>query len=103
MPLGHQLIAQILPEDTRQTASKHVRGVYTSNRNYKIACRFYYYFTIKGLKYERSIGHLHEEFDLSPLRLEQLIMQERETLAGLRDDKADSKYLQKKIPYFNWY
>ena len=103
MALGQQLVNEIFKEEIQKTAVKHVKGVFTDNRNYKIACRFYYHFSIKGLRYERALTQLHTEFDLSELRIAQLIMNDREYLKKLNDEKPDGKALQKRFPYFNWF
>lgn len=101
--LGQQLITNLLADPINKSNPKCKKGVYTEPRNYKIACRFYYHFYIKGLRYEVSLERLNHEFDISELRLAQLIMQSRDYLADLKDKKADQKLLQKKYPYFNWY
>jgi hypothetical protein len=103
MALGKQLVDGIYKEEIHKTAVKHVKGVYTDNRNYKIACRFHYHFFIKGLKYERTLTELHKEFDLGELTIAQLIMKGRDHLEALKNEKADCKMLQKRFPYFNWY
>jgi hypothetical protein len=61
MALGYQLVTQIFKEELSKTEIKHVKGVFTDNRNYKIACRFYYHFSIKGLRYERALAQVHTE------------------------------------------
>lgn len=103
MSLGKQLISNLLTEPLSKSDTKHVKGIYTGNRNYKIACRFYYHFTIKGLQYERALAALHDEFDLSELRIAQLIMEGRDSLKELKDNKADSKYLKIKFPFYDWH
>ncbi|WP_295675740.1 hypothetical protein [uncultured Mucilaginibacter sp.] len=103
MALGQQLISAILSEDVNKKAVKHLKGGYTVDRNYKIACRFYYHFTLVGLKYERCLEILNVEFNLSELRIAQLIMLERDSLSQLKKANTDRKVLQKKFPYFNWY
>lgn len=103
MARGHSLANEIYKEEIQKTAAKHVKGVFTDNRNYKIACRFHYHFYIKGLRYERTLTVLHQEFDLSELRIAQLIMSGREYLEQLKAEKADGKTLQKRFPYFNWF
>jgi hypothetical protein len=102
MALGQELTNNIYKEEVQKTAVKHVKGIFTDNRNYKIACRFHYHFYIKGLRYERTLTVLHQEFDLSETRIAQLIMAGRQHLEQLKADKADGKALQKIIPYFNW-
>lgn len=102
MSLGQQLANEIFKEELQKTSVKHIKGAFTDNRNYKIACRFYYHFSIKGMRYERALMQLHTEFDLSELRIAQLIMRDREHLKKLNDEKPDVKSLQKIIPYFNW-
>jgi hypothetical protein len=103
MALGHQIVTTILSEDLKKGTVKHQKGVFTSERNFKIACRLYYHFSIKGLRYDVALTRLNEEFDLSELRLAQIIMNERDNLEKLKKSNADSKFLQKKFPYFNWY
>jgi len=103
MALGAQLVNEIFKEEVNKTAAKHVKGVFTDNRNYKIACRFYFHFSIKGLRYERALTQLHNEFDLSELRIAQLLMCDRDYLKQLNDEKPDAKALQKRFPYFNWF
>jgi len=102
MSLGNQLINKILPESLTNSGIKHAKGVFTGERNYKIACRFYYHFSIIGLKYERALAELNKEFDLSEIRIAQIIMISRDHLEQLKQDKADKKYLAKKLPHFNW-
>jgi len=103
MSLGKQVISSLLVDPINKTDAKHVKGIYTGNRNYKIACRFYYHFTIKGLQYERALTALNNEFDLSELRIAQLIMEGRDTLKELKDIKADGKYLKVKFPFYDWH
>jgi hypothetical protein len=103
MALGQQLANDIYREELHKTATKHVKGVFADNRNYKIACRFHYHFYIKGLRYERTLTVLHQEFDLSETRIAQLIMAGREHLEQLKAEKADTKMLQKRFPYFSWF
>ncbi|MDB5029728.1 hypothetical protein [Mucilaginibacter sp.] len=102
MALGAQFANSIFKEDINKSTEKHVKGCYTDNRNYKIACRFYYYFNIKGLRYERTLTVLHDEFDLSELRIAQLIMGAGDHLEKLKQDNADKKYLANKLPHYNW-
>jgi len=102
MALGKQLVNSILCTDLNKSENKHVKGVFTNERNYKIACRFYYHFSIKGLQYERALIELNKEFDLSELRIAQIIMLERDSLEQLKKDKADKRYFTAKLPHFNW-
>lgn len=102
MALGKQLVNSILSTEINKSANKHVKGVFTNDRNYKIACRFYYHFSIKGLQYERALSELNKEFDLSELRIAQIVMLERDNLKKLKTDKADKKYFTAKFPHYNW-
>ena len=102
MALGKQLFSEIYEEKLNKTNVPHVKGVYTGNRNLKIACRFHYWYNIKGLKYECVLTVLNQEFDLSETRIAQLIMNARDHIKGLKNDNADRKYLAAKYPYFNW-
>jgi hypothetical protein len=102
MPLGHQTVAKILDTEPEASNLKHVKGVYTGVRNKKILCRLYYHYQLRGLQYTRAVQVLNVEFDLSETRLEQLILENREVLEQLKQDKADSRYLQRIYPYFNW-
>lgn len=100
--LGKQLISNLLTDPLNKTAVKHVKGVFTDSRNYKIACRFYYHFYIKKIQYETVLTTLNDEFDLSELRIAQLIMEGRDNLKQLKDGNVDVKTLQKKYPFYNW-
>lgn len=102
MALGSQFTQKIFEENIHKTNNKHTKGVFTGERNYKIACRFYYHFSIRGLRYERALFELNKEFDLSELRIAQLIMQSGDHLEKLKKDKADKKYLANKLPHYNW-
>jgi hypothetical protein len=102
MSLGRNFANKILAKDINKGASKSVKGIFTQKRNKEIACRFYYYFSIKGLQYEWILEQLNKEFYLSELRLAQIIMDCGEDLEKLKSDKADRKYLAAKIPHFNW-
>lgn len=102
MALGTQFANNILGEELNKTAIRHVKGVFTSKRNYKIACRFYYYFTLKGLRYERCVTALHEEFDLCETRIAQLIMENGDHLKKFAMEKPDRKYFAKEMPHYNW-
>lgn len=102
MALGKQLVNSILSTEINKSANKHVKGVFTNDRNYKIACRFYYHFSIKGLQYERALSELNKEFDLSELRIAQIVMLERDNLKKLKNDRADKKYFTAKFPHYNW-
>ena len=102
MALGTQFVNKILPEEINKTDGKHVKGVFTGERNYNIACRFYFHFTIKGMRYERCLAQLNKEFNLSELRIAQLIMMSGDDLERLKKNKVNKKYLAKKLPHFNW-
>jgi hypothetical protein len=102
MALGQQFANTILGDDLKKGTVKHQKGVFTSERNYAIACRFYFHFQIRGLRYDRALGELNKEFWLSELRLAQLIMQEGKSLEALKAAQADTKILQKKFPHFSW-
>jgi hypothetical protein len=105
MALGHQVVTKLLSSDLNNTGVKHVKGVFTDVRNYKIACRLYYHFSIRGLQYTRAITELHKEFDLSETRIAQIIMLQASTdaLKSLKALNPDRKYFQNKFPYYNWF
>jgi len=103
MALGAQLITNILSDPLERTAVKHVKGVFKSRRDHDIACRLYYHYKIKGLRYDVAVGILSNEFYLGETTLAQIIMQERDVLEKLKSDAADRKYLAKLIPHLSWY
>jgi len=103
MQLGHQLITSILSEPLQKSDVKHVKGVFTQERNHAVACRLYFHYKIKGLRYDVAICELSKEFYLGETTLAQIIMRERDTINKLKEDQADRKYLQKLIPHLNWY
>lgn len=103
MALGQQLITNILSDPLKRSDVKHVKGVFTKQRDNAIVCRLYYHYKIKGLRYDVAIGELNKEFYLGETTLAQIIMRERDILEKLKADEADRKYLQKLIPHFNWY
>lgn len=100
--LGNQLITKLLADDLTRTEVKHVKGVFTAERNYKIACRLYYHFNMKGLRYDVAIERLHNEFNLSETRLAQIVMEQAPVLKELKEGKTGAKELQRLFPYFNW-
>ncbi|MDP9076278.1 MAG: hypothetical protein M3O71_02545 [Bacteroidota bacterium] len=102
MALGQQFANKILPDEVTKSAKKHVNGMFTGERNYKIACRFYYHFQLKGLRYERTLTELNKEFDLSELRIAQIIMDQGDSLKALKEANADKKFLASKLPHYNW-
>jgi len=102
MALGTQFAQSILGEELNKSTVKSVKGIYTADRNYAIACRFYYHFTIKGLRYERCLSELQKEFNLSELRIAQLIMDEGDSLEKLKAEKNVRKFLTTKFPFYNW-
>ncbi|WP_158557184.1 hypothetical protein [Mucilaginibacter conchicola] len=44
--LGHQVMTTILSDNLSNSGQKHAKGMFTGNRNHKIACRLYYHFSI---------------------------------------------------------
>jgi hypothetical protein len=102
MALGSQLITKILSDQPKQPGAKYVKGIHSTERNYAIMCRLYYHFKIRGLNYEKAISLLNEEFFLSESRLQQIIVNDRDTLNTLKEMNVDKKYLAKKLPHFNW-
>ncbi|QEM13461.1 hypothetical protein [Mucilaginibacter rubeus] len=103
MQLGHQLITNLLSDPLDKTNVKHVKGVYTQERDFAIACRLYFHYKIKGLRYDVAIEILNKEFYLGETTLAQIIMRKRDTIEELKNLKADSKYLQKQLPHYNWF
>jgi len=102
MALGSQLITSILTDPLERTTNKHVKGIFTQQRDYAIVCRLYYHYKLKGLRYDVAIETLNKEFYLGETTIAQIIMRERDALEKLKADQADSKYLQKKLPHYNW-
>ncbi|GGB14353.1 MULTISPECIES: hypothetical protein [Mucilaginibacter] len=102
MALGKQLISNILSEPLKKEGVKHVKGIFKARRDHDIVCRLYFHYKIKGLQYERAVEKLNTEFYLGETTISQIIMQERDVLEKLKSEEADSKYLQKLLPHFNW-
>jgi hypothetical protein len=102
MLLGSQLVTSILSDDIRKTSVKHVKGVYTKERDYAIVCRLYYHFKINGRNYDKALELLNKEFYLGETTIAQIIMRERDALETLKAAKADRKYLSKELPHYNW-
>ena len=102
MALGSQFVNSVLPEPITKSTLKHKKGVFTGDRNHAIACRFYFHFTIIGLRYERCLTQMNKEFFLCELRLAQIIMQQGDSLEALKQQNADRKALAKIYPHYNW-
>ena len=102
MALGHQLVTKILTDDLVKSDVKHVKGVFTKQRDYAIVCRLYYHYKLNGLRYDVAIGLLNREFYMGETTLAQIIMRERDALEKLKADQADRKYLQKILPHYSW-
>jgi hypothetical protein len=103
MQLGHQLVTKILSEDLKKTDVKHIKGVFSEQRDFAIICRLYYHYKIKGLRYDVAINTLNKEFYLGETTLAQIIMRQRDALEELKAQQADRKYLQKELPHYSWF
>jgi hypothetical protein len=62
MALGQQFAQKILIDDLNKSTVKHKKGVFTNDRNYAIACHFYYHYKLRGLRYDRALAELNKEF-----------------------------------------
>ena len=103
MLLGNHLVTSILSEgELKKTAVKHVKGVFTENRDKAVVCRLYYHYKMKGLRYDVAIAMLNQEFYLGETTLAQIIMRERNLLEKLKSDEADRRYLSNLFPHYNW-
>lgn len=102
MLLGHQTVISILSQDLKRSNVKHVKGIFSTKRDYAIVCRLYFWYKINGKNYEKAVEKLSEEFYLGETTIAQIIMRERETLELLKSKEADRKYLQNKLPHYNW-
>lgn len=72
------------------------------NRNKKLCARFYYYSNLIGLRFEKVIKILTEEFDLSESRIADLISENTMHLIDLEVSQITEKQLKKKYPFFSW-
>ena len=102
MQLGQQLVNSILSDPIERSTVKHVKGICNHKRDYAIACRLYYHFRLKGLRYDVALEELKNEFYLGETTLAQIIMREREAIEQLKTDNADRKTLQKLLPHYSW-
>lgn len=102
MALGHKVVTKVLANELKKTGAKHVKGIYSKERDYAIMCRLYYHFKIKGLRYDIAVELLSKEIYLGETTIAQIIMSERETLEKLKELNADRKYLEKELPWYNW-
>ncbi|WP_295795168.1 hypothetical protein [Mucilaginibacter sp.] len=103
MLLGNQFVAGILSEpELKKSNVKHVKGVFTENRDKAVVCRLYYHYNIKGMRYDVALATLNQEFFLGETTLAQIIMREGDLLKKLKADEADKKYLTNLFPHYNW-
>ncbi|MGV0977843.1 hypothetical protein [Empedobacter falsenii] len=72
------------------------------NRNKKLCARFYFYSNLVGLRFERCLSKLKEEFDISESRIDDILSECNEQVAQLENDKMNEKDLKKVYPFFNW-
>lgn len=103
MATGLKVITQILSEPLTRTKVKHVSGIFKEQRDYAVACRLYFHYKIKGLRYDVAVENLNKEFYLGETTLAQIIVRQRDVIEELKNLKADRKYLQSKLPHYNWY
>jgi hypothetical protein len=103
MQRGLITISGILTDDLKKTTVKHVRGVFSKQRDHAVMCRLYYHFKIKGLRYDVVISLLNQEFYIGETTLTQIIMRERDLLEKLKSHDADRKYFQKELPHYSWF
>lgn len=103
MKLGQQLITKLLTEDFKpETRPKHLKGIYTTERDKAIIARLYYHYKIKGMRYDFALSTLSVEFYLGETTLAQIIMRGRDLLEKLKEEKTGSRELSAKFPHYNW-
>ena len=93
MALGQQLITSILANELKRSNEKHVKGIFTDQRDKAMVCRLYYYYKVKGLRYDIVVGILSKEFYLGETTIAQIIMKERDLLENLKKKRPTGALL----------
>ena len=88
--------------DNRAYTPKGRNQMLISGRNKKLAARFYWYSMLIGLKFERCLNHLSEEFDLSTNRISTLITENADYISELDYTDITEAELQQRYPFFSW-
>ena len=102
MALGKQVVAKIFQDDVKSSNVKHVKGIFTHQRDYAIICRFYYHYKLRDLRYEVAVNKLSEEFYLGETTIAQIVMRESNMLERLKAENADKKHLNSLLPHYSW-
>ena len=71
------------------------------SRNKKLCARFYYYSILIGLRFEKCLQKLNEEFDLSESRISDIIAENTTQLTDLEVNATTGKELKKTYPFLN--
>lgn len=71
-------------------------------RNRKLAARFYWYSSLIGLRFEKCVDYLQQEFDLSQSRIEDLLRENADFVSQLEIREADVQFLRSLYPFFSW-
>lgn len=73
-----------------------------SQRNYRLAVRFYFYNVLIGLHADRCLLLLEEEFDISKATIYDNILKANHIIETLKAKRIKVKQLEAWYPYLNW-
>jgi len=99
---GDNALTDIVSNETEITSDKHPKGCFTGARDEAMACRFFYYACLKGLRFDLCLSILSNEFFLSCLVISQRLMKQQEFLKQLKANQTTANDLNKRYPAYNW-
>jgi hypothetical protein len=99
---GQKSLMAIVSNEVKLTSEKHLKGVYTDERDDALACRFFFHGHLGGKRYDICLDELRREFFISELVVSQRLMKRQAFLKQLRLDNINARDLQKRYPFFNW-
>jgi len=100
---GSKLFVEISKDSiVQKTGSKGRSKDFIVSRNNKLIHRYYYHVRILKLGYNEVFAALCKEFDLSHVRIAEIISDEAARLRKLQEAKLTRAHLKKMFPYFCW-
>lgn len=97
---GSQAITAIFKDDTPKP--RLVKGNYTFERDVLLAYRFYWYYAIKGMNYEKTVAELEREFFISQRTITDKLTEHQPLLKDIKNNNITTKQLAKRYPWFMW-
>ncbi len=102
MRRGEKPLTAILSEEYQTTGEKGKKGIHLDRRNDTMACRFYYYFTLVGLRYDKCLETLSLEFWLGENSIAAILERQQQYIKQLKEKNTGLKALQQKYPAWQW-